>query len=164
MPRPCWIGPSNSATARLDGQSARLAAGLGANAAAHERRLLRVAGRLSLDPIHRAWISVPRAWRASRLRLERPLPQALERAESRLAALARALTTLDPKRPKPGFARVDDETGAMVASAADLSPGQAVRLVFPDGTRAARIEGDSAVRARPAPRPKPTAVAQGDLF
>lgn len=151
-------------TARLEGQSSRLAAGLGANAAVHERRLLRIAGRLSLDPIHRRLDQ-----RAARLetvsdRLSRPLPQALERAEARLAALARALATLDPKRPKPGFARIDDETGAMVSSAALLSPGQAVTLVFPDGSKGARIEGEDAPRPRLVARPRPSPASQGDLF
>ncbi|WP_396593731.1 exodeoxyribonuclease VII large subunit [Brevundimonas sp. R86498] len=150
--------------ARLEGQSARLAAGLGANAAAHERRLLRVAGRLSLDPIHRRLDQ-----RAARLegvsaRLERPVPQALERATTRLAALARALATLDPRRPKPGFARIDDETGTMITSAAQLSPGQGVSLTFPDGQRGARIEGEGPARPRPAPKAKPAPVRQGDLF
>ena len=151
-------------TARLESQSTRLVAGLGANAAVHERRLLKVAGRLTLDPIHRRLDQ-----RVSRLetvsaRLSRPVPQSLERAEARLAALARALATLDPKRPKPGFARIDDETGAMVSSAAVLSPGQAVTLVFPDGSTGARIEGNAAPRPKPVARPKSAATSQGDLF
>ena len=130
----------------------------------HERRLLRVAGRLTLDPIHRRLDQ-----RASRLetvsaRLSRTIPQSIERAETRLAALARALATLDPKRPRPGFARIDDETGVMVSSAAVLSPGQAVTLVFPDGSKSARIEGEGAPRPRPVARPKAAPAPQGDLF
>ena len=151
-------------TARLEGQSARLGAALGANAAVHERRLLKVAGRLSLDPIHRRLDQ-----RISRLdsvaaRLARPVPQSLERAEARLSALARALATLDPKRPKPGFARIDDETGAMVSSAAALSPGQAVTLVFPDGSKGARIEGEVPMRPKAVAKPKAAPAGQGDLF
>jgi len=150
--------------ARLDSQSTRLAAGLGALAALHERRLLRVSGRLSLDPIHRRLDQ-----RAARLegvvaRLERPVPEALERAAVRLAALTRALATLDPDRPKPGFARVADGTGARVTSATQLSAGQGVTLIFPDGARGARIEGEGPARSRPSARPKATGVAQGDLF
>jgi exodeoxyribonuclease VII large subunit len=150
--------------AALESRATRLVAALGTHAAAHERRLLRVAGRLTLDPIHRRLDQ-----RASRLdgltaRLERPVPQSLERATVRLAALARALATLDPGRPKPGFARIDDETGAMIASAAGLAPGQAVTLVFPDGSRGARIEGDGAARPKPTARPRVAPIAQGDLF
>ena len=151
-------------TARLEGQSARLGAALGANAAVHERRLLRVAGRLSLDPIHRRLDQRVARLETVSARLSRPIPQSLERAEARLAALARALATLDPKRPKPGFARIDDDTGAMVSSAAALSPGQAVTLVFPDGSKGARIEGDAPVRPKPVVKPKATPAGQGDLF
>ena len=55
-------------------------------------------------------------------------PEQLSGGQRQRIALARALASLDPRRPKPGFARVDDETGAMVSSAAALSPGQAVTL------------------------------------
>ncbi len=95
----------------------------------------------------------------------------LDRDETRLAALSRALATLDPKRPKPGFARIEDEAGAMIASAAALSPGQAVRIVFGDGARAATIDGEGAgprptatPAPKPVPRPKAPAAGQGDLF
>ncbi|MNE52474.1 exodeoxyribonuclease VII large subunit [compost metagenome] len=95
----------------------------------------------------------------------------LDRDETRLAALSRALATLDPKRPKPGFARIEDAEGAMIASAAALSPGQAVRIVFGDGARAASIDGGGAgprpaatPAPKPVPRPKAPAAGQGDLF
>ena len=59
----------------------------------------------------------------------------------------------------------------MIAAAAALQPGQAVRLVFADGSRGARIDGEGDApppppRARPAPSPKPKAAppGQGDLF
>ena len=160
-------------SARLQGQSARLGAALSANTAVHERRLLKIAGRLSVDPIHRRLDQ-----RAARLdsvsaRLARPVPQSLERAEARLAALARALASLDPKRPKPGFARIDDADGRMITSAADLAPGQSIKLVFPDGARGAHVDGGEArpgVTSSPPPvatarpRPKPAPLDQGDLF
>ena len=77
--------------------------------------------------------------------------------------LARALATLDPRRPKPGFARIDDETGQMIASAAALSPGQAVTLNFADGSRAATIDGAVAAPRSPI-KPRPGSVDQGSLF
>ncbi|MOA68105.1 hypothetical protein D3C78_1955670 [compost metagenome] len=59
----------------------------------------------------------------------------------------------------------------MIASAAALSPGQAVRIVFGDGARGATIDGEGAApRAvappvpKPAPRPKAPTAGQGDLF
>ena len=151
-------------TARLESHSTRLIAGLGANAAAHERRLLRVSGRLTLEPILRRLDQRTSRLETASGRLSRPVPQAMERAATRLAALARALATLDPKRPKPGFARIDDEAGDMISSAAALSPGQPVTLVFPDGSRGARIEGEAPARPKPAVRPKSAPAGQGDLF
>lgn len=93
----------------------------------------------------------------------------LDRDQTRLAALSRALSGLNPKTPKPGFARVETEDGAMIAAAAALSDGQAVRLVFADGSRGARIDGDEASPARPKAVPSPTRPrspppGQGDLF
>ncbi|MGZ9113783.1 MAG: exodeoxyribonuclease VII large subunit, partial [Brevundimonas sp.] len=134
-----------------------------------EHRLLRALARLSPEPLHRRLDQ-----RAARLesvgaRLV-ALPRRLERDEARLAALARALTGLNPKTPKPGFARVESEDGAMIATAAALHEGQAVRLVFADGSKGARIDGDAAaqppVRPRPSPaqRPKVPPAGQGDLF
>ncbi|MBX9614170.1 MAG: exodeoxyribonuclease VII large subunit [Caulobacteraceae bacterium] len=150
--------------ARLEAWSARLASGLGANAAAHERRLLRVAGRLSLAPIQRRQDQRKIDLTALSARFERVRPLIAERATTRLAALARALATLDPKRPRAGFARIDDETGTMIASAAALSPGQSVTLVFPDGSRGAQIEGEGPARPKPVHKPKAAIVSQGDLF
>lgn len=157
---------------RLRATAARLAAGLSSNVAARERRLLQVASRLSPEPLHRRLDQ-----RAARLdalgeRLESAVPRRLDRDQTRLAALARALATLDPKRPKPGFARVEDQDGAMIASAAALQAGQSVRLVFADGARGARVDGDGETpppaaprpRPAPAPKPKPAPSGQGDLF
>ena len=101
------------------------------------------------------------------------MPRRMQRETDRLAALSRALTTLDPARPKPGFARVEDADGGWIASAAGLAPGQAVRLVFDDGARGAIIDGTerpagtpaaSRPAVRPAPKPRPPAADQGDLF
>jgi len=153
---------------RLGAISDRLATSLTANVKAHEHRLLRALARLSPGPLHRRLDQ-----RAARLesvgtRLV-ALPRRLERDEVRLAALARALAGLNPKTPKPGFARVESEDGAMIAAAAALHDGQAVRLIFADGAKGARIDGEGApppVRPKPAPPPKPKAPppGQGDLF
>ena len=153
---------------RLESVSARLGSGLTTNVKAHEQRLLRGVSRLSPQPLYRRLDQ-----RAARLetvggRLA-ALPLRLERDEARLAALARALTSLNPKTPKPGFARVETGDGAMIAAAAALQDGQAVRLVFADGSRGAHIDGDggpSPTPPRPAvtSRPKTPPPGQGDLF
>jgi len=55
------------------------------------------------------------------------------------------------------------------SAAAALQPGQAVRLVFADGSRGARIDGEGdppppGVRPKPAPKPRAPPPGQGDLF
>ncbi|MDI1326818.1 MAG: exodeoxyribonuclease VII large subunit [Brevundimonas sp.] len=153
---------------RLDSVSGRLRTGLDANVKAHEHRLLRAVSRLSLEPLHRRLDQ-----RAARLesvgtRLG-AWPKRLDADQARLAALARALAGLNPKTPKPGFARVESEDGVMIAAAASLHEGQAVRLIFADGSKGARIDGDEAPpagRPKPSPAPKPRTPppGQGDLF
>lgn len=103
---------------------------------------------------------------AATTRLDAVLPRRLERDKDRLAALSRALATLDPGRPKPGFARVEDTDGGWITSAAALEAGQAVRLVFGDGAKSATIDGGEAraAPARPPAKPKPPVAGQGDLF
>lgn len=152
---------------RLGSVAARLGAGLTTNTKAHEHRLLHALARLSPEPLHRRLDQ-----RAARLesvggRLT-ALPRRLERDEVRLAALARALSGLNPRTPKPGFARVEAEDGTMIALAAGLSDGQQVRLVFADGSKGARIDGGDAAPsapARPAPaKAKAPPANQGSLF
>ena len=150
-------------TARLDGLGSRLVAALGANAARHERRLLQVSGRLTPAPLRHRLEQRSDRLTATVARLDRARPQAILRASDRLAALARALATLDPRRPKPGFARIDDETGKMIASASALSPGQRVSLNFTDGSQGATIDGPASA-PRPPGKPRTAPVDQGSLF
>jgi len=153
---------------RLDHASSRLASGLARNAALHERRFITVSGRLSPALLHR--VTERRADRLSGIaaRLSPPILRRLDRAEDRLHGLSRALTSLDPRRPKPGFARIDDAAGLMVTRAADLTPGQAVTLTFPDGSKGARIDGGdgpSIAAPRPAaPKARVAPADQGSLF
>ncbi|HEY0103905.1 MAG TPA: exodeoxyribonuclease VII large subunit [Brevundimonas sp.] len=151
---------------RLEAVAARLGVGLTANTKAHEHRLLRALARLSPEPLHRRLDQ-----RAARLQTAggrlTAMPRRLDRDEARLAALSRALAGLNPKTPKPGFARVEAVDGTMIAAAAALSEGQQVRLVFADGARGARIDGGEATPAapvRPAARPKAPPADQGSLF
>ncbi|MNV61933.1 exodeoxyribonuclease VII large subunit [compost metagenome] len=155
----------------MDHAASRLGSGLHRNVAVHERQLAVVGGRLSKGLLDRAIERRGDRLAAYADRFGPAMKRRLDRDETRLAALSRALATLDPKRPKPGFARIEDEAGAMIASAAGLSPGQAVRIVFGDGARGATIEGEGAAprpaappAPKPAPRPKPPTANQGDLF
>lgn len=151
---------------RLDHAASRLGSGLHRNVAVHERQLAAVGGRLGRGLLDRA---VER--RADRLAaLEPRFRPAVERRlagdRDRLAALARALGGLDPARPKPGFARVETDDGRWITRAAELSPGQAVRLAFPDGQTGATIDGEAPSRPKPAAKPRAPASppGQGDLF
>lgn len=151
---------------RLDHAASRLGSGLHRNVAVHERQLAAVGGRLGRGLLDRA---VER--RADRLAALEPrfrpaVERRLARDRDRLAALARALSGLDPARPKPGFARVETDDGRWIMRAAELSPGQAVRLAFPDGQKGATIDGDAASRPKPAskPRGQTPPPGQGDLF
>lgn len=156
---------------RLDLAGSRLGSALHRNVAVHERQCAAVSARLSDGLLNRAIERRQDRLTAFSDRFEPAVRRRLDRDQTRLAALSRALATLDPKRPKPGFARIEDETGAMIASAAGLHDGQAVRIVFGDGAKGARIDGGDdtpppVAKARPAagPKPKPPAPGQGDLF
>ena len=145
---------------RLEAASHRLAAGLQANAAAHETRLAKVAARLTLDPVHRRIDQRQARLDAVAARLARPLPASLEKAEIRLAALSRALATLNPRTPKPGFARIESADGTMIAGAAALVPGLAIQIVFGDGQKGAIVDGGG---PRTSAR-KSAGTDQGSLF
>ena len=153
---------------RLDHAGSRLASGLTRNLAVHERQLITISGRLSRGLLDRAMERRRDRLSAAAVRFAPSLPRRLDRDEARRAALARALASLDPRRPKPGFARVESEDGVMIPAAAGLSDGQAVRLVFADGSRGAHIDSGDGPTPRPrppaAPRAKAPPPGQGDLF
>jgi exodeoxyribonuclease VII large subunit len=154
---------------RLDHAGSRLGSALQRNVGGHERRFAAVSARLSEGLLKRVIERRHDRLTAFADRFEPAMTRRLERDEARLAALSRALTGLNPKTPKPGFARVESEDGTMIATAAALQPGQAVRLAFADGSRGARIDGDETgppPRKAPAsaPRPGSKPPGQGDLF
>lgn len=155
---------------RLDHASSRLASGLQRNVALHERRLAGVGGRLGRGLLDRTLERRQDRLAAAAARFLPSAPRRLERDAERLAALSRALTSLDPARPKPGFARVEDAEGVWITAAARLNPGQSVSLVFGDGARGAVIDGGEPRPATPAPapkappKPKAPPAGQGDLF
>lgn len=153
---------------RLDSAGSKLLSALELNTVRHGQALIRTTGRLNRGLLDRALERRGDRLEALSHRLGR-WPQRVDRDAERLAALVRALSSLDPARPKPGFARVEDADGRWIAQAAGLSAGQAVSLVFPDGARGARINGEDSTgpltpKPRPAPRQKPPTSNQGDLF
>jgi exodeoxyribonuclease VII large subunit len=151
---------------RLDHAASRLGSGLHRNVAVHERQLAAVGGRLGRGLLDRAVERRADRMAALEPRFRPAVDRRLARDRDRLAALARALSGLDPARPKPGFARVESDDGRWITRAAELSPGQAVRLAFPDGQKGATIDGDAPARPKPAakPRGQTPPPGQGDLF
>jgi exodeoxyribonuclease VII large subunit len=152
---------------RFDLAAGRLGAALAKNAAVHERDLARVSGRLSPGLLQR-----PQRMKTDRLaevwrRLAPTTQRRLERAAEALASLERQRLTLNPDGPlKRGFARVHREDGALARHAAELGSGEAVRLVFQDGARAAVIDGESPPARKPPERKAGASKtgAQGNLF
>jgi exodeoxyribonuclease VII large subunit len=146
--------------------SGRLAAGLARNAAAHERDLVRISGRLSPLLLQR-----PQAVQRQRLdgfagRLQPGVLRGLERASERLEALSKLYAAVDPERPlQRGFARVTRADGSIVHAGAALAGGEEVAIKFGDRvTRQAVIEGAASPPKPTRAKPKPGAPPQGDLF
>jgi exodeoxyribonuclease VII large subunit len=151
---------------RFDLAAGRLGAGLERNAAAHERDLVRVAGRLSPGLLQR-----PQRQKAERLaevwaRLGPSAARRIDRAGEALANLDKLRLSLNPDGPlKRGFARVHRADGALARHASELEAGEAVRLVFQDGARGAVVDGEPRPARRASERAaKPTGDRQGDLF
>ncbi len=149
-------------TQRLDIASGQLTSALRACVAAHRHELTTAGAALKPGLLRR-----PMEIRAERLeglavRAKPAMTRLLTRASERLTNLDKLRVSFDPDRPlSRGFARVHAASGALARSAAALTPGEAVRLVFHDGERGATVDGTSA----PAPkRVKPVPADQGQLF
>ncbi len=153
------------ASQRFDIAAGRLGAALERNAAAHERDLVRISSRLSPGLLDR-----PRVLKTARVaelgvRLKAAADRRLVQLTERLDRTDQLRRSFDPDGPLVrGFARVHRADGALVRSAAALTAGEGVRLVFADGGRGAVVDGTAAPPAKRAPKPAPPPKAQGDLF
>jgi exodeoxyribonuclease VII large subunit len=149
---------------RFDLAASRLGAALGRNVAAHERELVRAAARLTPAAAGRQLSRSRERLDHLRTRLAAALARVPSREADRLDRTARLLESLNPDRPLArGFARVHGADGQLIHRAGDLSPGDGVRLVFADGSRAARVEDGAPPKARER-RPAPSSPDQGRLF
>ena len=154
--------------------SGRLGAGLAKNAAAHERDLVRVAGRFSPLLLKRPQAVQKQRLEALTVRLEPSVRRRLERLSERLDGLGKLYASVDPDRPlQRGFARVARADGSLVQAGASLASGEAVAITFGDKvTRGAVIDGagplevspSALAAARPARLKKTDGPPQGDLF
>jgi exodeoxyribonuclease VII large subunit len=150
-------------TQRFDLAASRLGAGLQRNVAAHGQDLARIA-----SPLKPGLLVRQRDLKAERTadlwrRLQPCAQRKLETLGERLAGLEKLRLSYSPDGPlKRGFARVHHADGALATSAGALSSGEAIKIVFGDGDRAAVVDG-----AKPSgvtPKAKPPAAQQGDLF
>jgi exodeoxyribonuclease VII large subunit len=150
---------------RFDSAAARLVRALGANTAAHARRLDRVAARLS-------WSGLARANAAARERLAgldgrsgRAILVSLEARRARLDRVAHVLDAVSHRATLArGFALVRDDAGRPVQAAAAVSAGQRLAIEFADGTVAVTADGEAPPPQRRAARPKDPPAGQGNLF
>jgi exodeoxyribonuclease VII large subunit len=150
LPRPQEL--LGLASQRFDLAAGRLGAALEKNRAAHQHDLVRWAARLNPGVLERRFEACGQRLEVLGARLAPAAQRRLERSVERLAAVERVRLTLDPRRPpKPGFVLVERANGGVVMTGAELKPGEAVRLMFPDHARNAVIDGAS---AKPSPKPE----------
>jgi len=167
LPKPQDLLAFNSQ--RLDLAVARLGPALERNAALHERGLAAIGSRLTPDLLKRQDEQRAIRLREFGVRMGQSLGRVVPREADRFSRVSRLFESLNPDRPlSRGFARVHAADGALIHAAAELSSGQAVRLVFKDGDKGAVIDGTAAPApaAKPAAKskPAPTPTSQGDLF
>jgi len=150
---------------RYDIAAGRLGAALEKNAAAHERDLVRVAGRLSPLLLQRPQRLQAEKLAAAAARLQPTMTRQLARLSERFDSLAKLHASVDPTRPLTrGFALVQRADGSLVSAGAGLVQGEEISLRFADVTRQAVVDAAAPAPARPRKPPGSTPPAQGDLF
>jgi exodeoxyribonuclease VII large subunit len=150
---------------RFDRAAERLGLALRANALAARARLDRVAGRLRPEALARD--AARKAERVGELgqRLARAMGRLQADEAKRLAQVARMLDSLSHKRVLArGFALVQRHDGALIRSAAALSPGDALTLTFADGAAPATIGEGGSAPAKPKAKGRKGEADQGSLF
>jgi len=154
------------ATQRLDLASGRLGAALTANVGAHRHDLASKAASLRPRLLIGAIEVKSETLAVLGRRLEPLVRRTFAQSADRLANLEKLRLSLDPDRPlSRGFARVEREDGGLVRSAGTVKSGEAVRLIFYDGARAAVIDGGAAASPTPVRKAAPSPPAeQGRLF
>jgi exodeoxyribonuclease VII large subunit len=147
---------------RFDRAAERLAFALAANARAAQSKLDKVAARLRPQALMQDVARRSEKLAQGAVRLKAAMQRLLTARERELAGAARVLESLSHKSVlQRGFAMVQRPDGAIVRSAAELTAGDAVKIGFADGDKAATIGGAEEPRPRKA---KNGEKDQGDLF
>src|SRR5262249_34733648 len=140
---------------RFDNASGKLKAALSKNTLLHRRDFEKAAAGLTPRPL-RSYIA-EQARRVDRCHgeLRRDLRRALEQRRTMLAANAKLLTSLSYKSVlQRGYALIRNEVRIPLHEAAQIKPGQDLRIEFHDGEIAAHASG-------PQPGPKASKTRQG---
>jgi exodeoxyribonuclease VII large subunit len=146
---------------RFDNASGKLKAALSKNTLLHRRDFEKAAAGLTPRPL-RAHIA-EQARRVDRRggELRRDMRRVLEQRRTRLAANAKLLTSLSYKSVlQRGYALIRNEVRIPLHAAAQVKPGQDLRIEFHDGEIAAQANG-------PPSQPKGAKTrdgGQGSLF
>jgi exodeoxyribonuclease VII large subunit len=146
---------------RFDNASGKLKAALSKNTLLHRRDFEKAAAGLTPRPL-RAYIA-EQTRRVDRCHgeLRRDLRRAVEQRRTTLAANAKLLTSLSYKSVlQRGYALIRNEVRIPLHAAAQVKPGQDLRIEFHDGEIAAQASG-------PPPPPKAAKTregGQGSLF
>jgi len=132
---------------RFDSASGRLAQALKANTREHGARLNRIAPRLSLIPMRTLITNERRSLDLSGRRAAQALSRLVAFQRQRFDGVAKLADSLSYKSVlRRGFAVVRTEKGKPVHQAADIRPGEVLRLEFADGE--VTVREDSPKQAR----------------
>ena len=146
---------------RLDTAAGRLARSLSANTVQHRLAFSRIAARLSADPLRRRAGDDRRKLEQAAKEARRAVDLKLDRSRAGLASAEKLLTALSYHSVlQRGYAVVRAETGALIAAAREIRPGQGLSLQFADGRVGAHADG----APRPATRTVKPEPSQGSLF
>ncbi|HVZ99371.1 MAG TPA: exodeoxyribonuclease VII large subunit [Caulobacterales bacterium] len=155
-------------TQRFDRAAERLGLGLVANLRAHQSQLDRVAARLRPQALQQDVTRRREKVAQLSARLAPAMARALEAHKKHLVGAARMLESLSHKSVLArGFAMVQRPDGKLVRGAAELTPGDAVRLAFNDGEKDAIVSRGEEDAPAPTPvrvKPPKPGGDQGNLF
>jgi exodeoxyribonuclease VII large subunit len=162
LPRPADL--LAIATQRLDLAAGGLVAALRQNVAGHRQDWLEIASPLKPGLLERPIHVKGERFGILSARLNPAARRRLDRASEALINLDKLRLSFNPDGPlKRGFARVHHADGRLARAAAALASGEALRLVFEDGDRAAVVDGVGAPRVQRSKRAG-SGADQGDLF
>jgi exodeoxyribonuclease VII large subunit len=146
---------------RFDSASGKLKSALSKNTLLHRRDFEKAAAGLTPRPLRTSIAEQARRVERRGGELRRDLRRGLEHRRTRLAANAKLLTSLSYKSVlQRGYALVRNEVRIPLHAAAQIKPGQDLRIEFQDG----EIAAQASAPPREPKDEKPREGGQGSLF